>query len=293
VQYGLPGQLTLQIIEENGKPVENAEVEGYFGASYHGTTDSQGMYTIKGTSMDLHFAVTKIGYYDTDGIYDFSIRGPSDDSRKQGRWLPWNPTYKVLLRKKINPVGMYWRQMSVVLPTQGEPIGYDLLKGDFVVPYGKGDKADFVFTVHGEFIDYTNQQSSLTITFSNKGDGIKFLEAPAYNREYIGESQFKLPYYAPEDGYQDKWIYERIVLPDNKRAGFDQKDTQVVFFRVRTETDENGKITRALYGKIVGQIIGGLFKDKDIKPKVGFTYYLSPNGTRNMENDPEKDIELK
>jgi hypothetical protein len=297
-QYGLPGQLTLQVIEEDGKLVENADVVGWFGASYRGNTDSQGLYAIKGTALNLHFAVSKLGYYKTDGEYEFSIRGNSDESRKQGRWLPWNPTYKVVLRRKINPVGMYWKKVESWhqgegVPADGKPVGYDLMKGDWVAPYGKGEKADFVFTMQGEFISFSNRKVSTVLTFSNEGDGIQEFSKKAEKAGYLGTSAFTSPYIAPKDGYLDTFSYKRVVS-ENGDIGLKRDNTKIYFFRIRTEKDKDGKIIRALYGKIHGDISTD-FLDFKLGGDVGvyFLYYLNPDGTRNMEHDPGKLIDLK
>ena len=109
------------------------------------------------------------------------------------------------------------------------------------------------------------------------------------NNNYIGKSKFISPYIAPEQGYADVWRYRRTVLPKiEERVGLDVDRDQVVFFRVRTKQAQDGKIIRALYGKIYGGIISDIGAKKNIS--IRFTYYLNPDGTRNMEYDPEENL---
>ena len=68
-----------------------------------------------------------------------------------------------------------------------------------------------------------------------------------------------------------------------------RKDIHYVF-RIRTEVDEDGNIVEAMYGKVYGEIRGGFSWGG---PSVGFTYYLNPTGTRNLEYDPPKNLFLQ
>ena len=39
--------------------------------------------------------------------------------------------------------------METKIPVTNTPCGYDLMVGDWVVPYGKGKIGDFVFNING------------------------------------------------------------------------------------------------------------------------------------------------
>jgi hypothetical protein len=84
------------------------------------------------------------------------------------------------------------------------------------------------------------------------------------------------------------------VLKTTVQPGQGDKHTcslpsQNLFFRVRAEVDEDGKIKEALYGKLVGPIECGLYGTKT--GKLRLTYYLNPDvNDRNLEFDPTQNL---
>jgi hypothetical protein len=63
---------------------------------------------------------------------------------------------------------------------------------------------------------------------------------------------------------------------------------QNLFLRIRTEKDDEGRIVKAMYGKISGPIgFGGVAAKKGT---LSLTYYLNPDSTRNLEFDPERNL---
>ena len=67
--------------------------------------------------------------------------------------------------------------------------------------------------------------------------------------------------------------------------------TRGFVFRVRTEPEAAGKITRAWHGKILG---GVHFVPRGTASRchVRFAYYLNADGTRNVEVDPKRNLFL-
>ncbi|MCK5849814.1 MAG: DNA gyrase/topoisomerase IV subunit A [Kiritimatiellae bacterium] len=65
-------------------------------------------------------------------------------------------------------------------------------------------------------------------------------------------------------------------------------DSSHFFIRIRTEVDANGNVTGGFYGKIRGPI--------DVEPRnsktvqISFTYYVNPDGTRNVEFDTQRNL---
>jgi len=291
-------QITFQIETDEHQPVAGAEVRmGTFdhnvpgesfgtdvSANTSGTTDDNGSVTLSMPSLDGKFGygATKSGYYKSLGDY-YEFKAPIDN-----KWQPWNPTVGVILKPIINPIPMYARKVGDVtapltIPVFGKPIGFDLLDADWIAPYGKGNVADLIFTFT-EVVPYVTVQKAfdikLTVSFSGIEDGIQAIKAPV-NRG----SELRLPRYAPQDGYQSTLVKEIKRRGEGQPLDSGTQEDQNYFFRVRTVTDNNGKIKSALYGKIDGDIL--FWGNRRLR----FCYYLNPiPNDRNMEFDPNKNL---
>lgn len=276
-------QMTFKVIDDTGKPLSGVEVGmatfirhkpgPNFGSDVsdgpRAKTDEKGVVTLAYPSMTGEFGYgisqTPGCYYDQGGRYRFT-------TNKGGKWLPWNPMVEIVLKRILNPVAGYLKRVNLGMPAFGTPVGYDLMVGDWVAPNGKGSISDFVMTAvrdHRGELDFDYQ---LTISFSNKGDGIQPFQAPYYKG-----SLFKSPRFAPEDAYLTEWVQVRKRRPGQpEETNYDVQNNY--FFRVRTVLDEKGKIKSALYGKIYGDFMS-------------FAYYLNPTpNDRNMEFNPQKNL---
>ena len=280
-------KITLKVVDDEGKPVEGADSGvGFYqlwnpkmGVSINGYTDENGIYTAEGeTHGECAYSVMKEGYYMSEGKYNWS-----KGEVKNGKWHPWNPIIKIVLKRKRNPIPMYARTINYIyIPELNKPIGYDLIKADWVKPYGKGEVSDFIFYCKAYFKNIDNREIHLTLTFSNDGDGI--MEYEEKNKYY--KSEFRFPYEAPLIGYKKQlkkyFIYTEKLQKDNIK-----KDTNYIF-RVRTKKDKNGKIISAMYGKIYGEI--GFDIENKNKAYVTFIYCLNPTGTRNLEFESDRNL---
>jgi hypothetical protein len=255
----------IKVIDENGSPVAKANVKvGYYtnntSVDIDGTTDINGMLIVTHSTSTfnyieyaLSFGIDKEGYYGTRSSCDLGI--PYDAKK-------WNPAVTILIKKVGKPIAMYAKKyvMGLKLPEYNKQIGYDLMIGDWVGPYGKGINSDILFTEN-----HADEKSGYTFTigFPKEGDGLQEFTLP--DRE-IG-SGLRSPHEAPVDGYQSK--HEQTQMPDPNRN---------YFFRVRTAKDHEGNIVSAHYGKIYGDFMQ-------------FTYYLNPTpNERNIEFDPKQNL---
>jgi hypothetical protein len=266
--------VTLKVVDEAGQPVAAAKASvGYYSesqpASIDGLTDTNGIFKAshEAYSGELGFTAEKTGYYLTREEYDL---GFTYDSTK------WSPTPVLVLKKIVKPISMYAKSLNTHVPDLDKPVGYDLMVGDWVGPYGKGINADILFT--GHFDKYTNGESdfTLTVSFPNSGDGIQKFDAPALAQTgpYSG---LRSSQKAPADDYQVKW-----VQTDNRRPNHPietNRDPNLnYYFRVRTKIDHQGNIVTTQYGKIYGDFME-------------FTYYLNPTpNDRNVEFDPKQNL---
>lgn len=278
-------KVSFRVIDEIGAAVDQAQIKiCFFGGcltkeAIVGSTDSEGKYSVSADSKDGQIG----GVVRKDGFYP-SVFGTQFIQTKLGKWLPWDKEIIVKLRPKVNPVPMYVRNRYFEIPAQGKEIGFDLMKADWVIPYGQGVQSDFIMRVDREYKNTANFEATLTLTFSNKYDGIQIIKDDR-GGVFSQGSRYNLPRQAPENGYQAKLV-KRISRGiygwhDDKAA-----DNNYIF-RVRSEVDEEGKLKRAMYGKIRGEIkFAALSKNGEI----GMHYYLNPDFTRNLEFDPEKNL---
>jgi hypothetical protein len=280
-------QITISVINEDGQPIEGARVGiGFEKNAGSGTkeipvvgySDAGGHYTgFANANNFVGFNVKKDNYYMSTGTYQFR-------EKIMGRWEPWNPEVTVVLRKIEKPVPMYARdtEMSgLELPAIGLPIGFDLIEYDWVAPYGLGKAADIIFKLDKKIKQDNDFDCILTMTFSNKLDGILLVKE---NR--TSGSVFKLPRNAPKKGYDAKFVRTVKSVP-GQPVKFNFKEDNNYIFRVRSE-QKNGKLLRAMYGKIHGDI---KFEPRRSKTaQIGFKYYLNPDYTDNLEYDSKHNL---
>ncbi|MBI5074278.1 MAG: hypothetical protein HZB62_03755 [Nitrospirae bacterium] len=282
---GLPtAKITIMIIDEGGQLIEGAKVGIGFERNTGGGTKEipvvgfsakNGEFTGSASAMDfVGFRVEKEDYYQSFGNYRFK-------DNKLGKWQPWNPEIKVVMRKIENPVPMYAQDLilshpNIVLPVVGKPVGFDLIEYDWVSPYGNGKHSDFIFNLEMRYVSGYDYDANLTITFPNKFDGIQVIKD---NRK--GGSVFKLPRHASEEGYQNKLTrYIKSKGPGLLESDF--KDDNNYIFRVRSEV-KDGKLIKAMYGKIQGDISFFPTNKPKNTARLEFKYFLNPDYTRNLE----------
>lgn len=278
-------KVTLLVVDDNGMPVTDAKVGVGFqdsGGNYkgeNGTTGGDGLFSASHECLyNIQYGAEKDGYYPSHYHYTFTSRGSF-------RLEPWNPTLNVLLRKIENPVPMYVRnsmnsRKKIKIPVVGKDVGFDLSMYDFVEPYGAGVYSDMIFRLEKSFIDMENYDAKLTIKFLKSTDGIQKIK-----ESKTDGNSFKLPRFAPENGYNRKIEIFKIKKPGEKLSESSEYDDNYLF-RIRSEL-HGEKIIKAMYGKIRGPI--------EIEPRrepteVYLTYYLNPDYTRNLEFDPKRNL---
>lgn len=169
---------------------------------------------------------------------------------------------------------MYAKVVHGGPPVLNEVVGFDLMLGDWVAPYGRGGHKDILFKKSFSGTSNNDYNSKLVVSFPNPTDGIQEFGLSMPNNQ---GSYLRSPHEAPAEGYSPMLVRENSATP-GKSAQFDYDEKKNYFFRVRTVLDENGKIKSALYGKIYGDFMQ-------------FTYYLNPTpNDRNVEFDPKQNL---
>jgi hypothetical protein len=272
-------RVTVKVVDEQDAPVTNATVKVAWHipppADAHiamtnvtGRTGGNGIFAVsqRSGSIEVLCGAEKVGYYSAGRTHEFQKFKESDPDK-------WNPTIRVLLKKIGTPIPMYAKSLNTHVPALDKAVGFDLMAGDWVSPYGKGIHPDFLFTGHLDKRDDGESDFTLTVGFPNPGDGIQVFTLS----EFEMTSSLRSPHEAPPTGYQPHWIQT-----DNRKPGkpveTDRDPNRNYFFRVRTVLDENGNVKTALYGKIYGDFMQ-------------FRYYLNPTpNDRNVEFDPAQNL---
>ena len=288
VTPAIPITVRVRVHDPAGLPVEGATVSlalPRYGeprdAGSQVLTDKTGVATLTGVAQwDYSIALKKGGYYRTTVpkrtvASDYEIKLYATGVQQ----------FDLELKPVRDPIPMLLGgtgMNSMPLPSLTQPVGYDLEKGDWVAPWGKGVTADFVFQLTGPYTDRTKFDLTLTLTFPNPNDGIQSFEVPSDQT-----SDFAFPYEAPASGYSASKAWHWAQTPTEIKR--DHSDSIRYIFRVRTELNPDGTIKHALYGY--------LWRDIEFYPAketmgLSLNYGLNPTGTRNLEVDKEHSVQL-
>lgn len=273
---------TAKVVGEDGRPIAGANVAVSYDivpppsdpnqpqyGELKGITDTNGMFSVSHTDSSLGLAIIadKTGYYTTHVGHQFYY----DEKNR-------HPSITLLLRKIGEPIPMYAKHEETKLQQEDKPMGFDLMAGDWVTPYGKGFHPDLFFTVHRKIVSINEYDCTLIMTFPNNGDGIQI--APS---ESVDGSAFRTSRTAAVVDYRPELVlhYSNTQSPESV-FGY--------FIRVRTELDQDGKIKSALYGKIPGNI--RFYAGTKVPlAGMGFDYYLNPTpNDHNLEFNPTKNL---
>jgi hypothetical protein len=167
-------KVTIKVVDENSSPVPGARAGvGYYSnstpASIDGLTDADGVFEAShstGPSLlgyDLGIEAEKNGYY---------AARRSANLKAQYDPVGWSPTINLLLKKVGKPIPMYAKREETKVQKEDEPVGFDLVAGDWVAPYGTGRNGDMLFTVHRKVVGDRDYEEAVKLAFPNKGDGI-------------------------------------------------------------------------------------------------------------------------
>lgn len=220
-----------------------------------------------------------------------------------GIWQPDNLVVTLRLDRVENPIPLFVKQIfsraSDSVSSNYFDIGkgkmeFDMVKGSFLPPIGKGEYADICFTrldredlgIGTNFNGRTAlaYRDSMVVKFLGEGNGL--IEIPSRRTDGIKIRT------APLDGYEADYLVTKGKDKSVKYFSSSNPDRNFAL-RIRTKRDKNGKIVSANYGKIYGDIE---IKKLDFSLKVfvaapSFMYYLNPIPLdRNLEWDMKNNL---
>lgn len=270
--------LTVTVHDEIGKPLEGVTVQGYFtnmrydyvpGPERIGVTNDKGVVKISGPALvSVNVEADKEGYYKTEQ----QVVVNQERTR----------SVSILLRPERNPVAMYAKRVSWEIQDRAKEYGVDLIKGDFVAPFGKGSHPDIVMHIDRELKGGDNYSQTLSVDFPNPSDGFVVMDV----KDEWRSSEYKTDYVAPVTGYKAGLK----VVTSRTASGYDNENTNTpLYLRIRSAADEKGNVGSAQYCKIWPsiEVLGALID----RPLVKMTYYCNPTpNDRNVEFDLENNL---
>lgn len=268
------------------------------------TTDEKGFCHVAGetntgeTGVNIHYPPH--GYYPNS----FCIR--HQFSQKPVfplmRWRPTDLVITALLQRVMHPLPLFVKRMgrcigSDAIDNNGKYFACDLVKGEFLPPFGKGEIADVVFSCPpqeyiGEGFNGRNRRAPRyknTVVAIFPGDEANGIQSVSVTNQ---QALLKVRE-ALENGYQRKLSFSESMAYDlQHREGLDSG--KCYCFRIRTERDEAGRIKSSLFGKMYGDPVFLLDGGDRWTQKVGgivFLYYLNPTpNDRNLEWDRKSNL---
>lgn len=274
--------VSVRTLDQDGKPIAKANISADAAHDAAVTTNDAGKANIriKKRILSNRFYANCSGYYDTKTHENYCPLNPNIDLSK---------TVDIVLKEIKKPIPMYAKSFTagqrgiMKLPTyDGKTYGFDLIISDWVAPHGKGNTSDLIFQFQGNsgrVLELDNWEKKITVTFSNKLDGIIAWQGLSDNGRAYG-SELVSDYEAPATGYQSQWI-QRTWKENGGIRQSTENQFRNFYFRVRSQVDGNGNIVSAHYGKIYGDFMS-------------FTYYINPSANdRNIEFDTQKNLFLQ
>lgn len=286
-KYGAKANIELHVIDDDGKPVPDANVEVFMGMNLRnkgrwitGTTNTNGVFLVKGktTGNEIEYYIKKDGYYKTVKLFTFAEMG-KEHNVVDGKWQPYGERETIVLREIKNPKIPSCGGKYVFTKEKYSWIGFDLLKGDFVKPHGNGEHSDF--EVYIEWDGKTGQEFTKV--------AIKFRFVEKYSGYYITEkkllSDFKGPYIAKPSKIDLNTVeYSISRRKDGERIYNIFDSSQSLVIRSRCVINTKGELLSSNFS-IIEDI--RFYIQRDGKVKLGLSGYFNP--TPNDTNlEPEK-----
>ncbi len=259
---GALADVRIKVVDDMGESVSNAAVSVTFYVApekvdvRRGVTDDGGGFSANGRCIGEAYAwIRKDGYYDTKIVPEFR-KLPYEGVKRTRRWSDATVEIVAALKKKRNPIALGFHYCEYrKFPATNEIVKLDLETLEWCPPYGNGrhDDVHMMFDASRNSRDWYDFHEHLSIAFPNCLDGF-------YLRNADKTSAFRYDYCADTNSVfmKREWLrFARTKCCVTNRVEF-PKDSYLVY-RVRTQTNSLGQITRAHYGRIgenMSQLIG-------------------------------------
>lgn len=308
---GLPlsGMMLKGVFIERFLRWENAVVDHDF----TGVTNQKGDYAAAGKTNcgEAGFRLCgNNGFYDTKFVkVPFDLSGGKPMPIFQW-WRPDNQVVTVELQRVEHPIPLFVKRVELRDYEHGiggfdgtnSVLRFDLLKGDWLHPYGNGEVADICI---GARVNKTGSERRFlpqegtwgVLQFYDIIAKFELCDGDCLSREAVKESAGIKIRSVAKDGV-DRGITrtkgKRKQIGRNKdwhcEYFSDSAQDRCYTFRIRTRRNEKGELVEAYYGKVYGDFE---FEGNDKKGLIGvkFLYYLNPKPLdRNLEWDMKNNL---
>ena len=230
-----------------------------------------------------------------------------------GVWQPDNLVVTLRLDRVENPIPLFVKRVNLTNCRNGiggfdgtnSVVRFDLMKGDWLPPYGKGETADLEFRT---ILEIKGKERKFRYA-SRKVEDVLFYElatdiSPCSTNDAISKVQTNekagIKIRLANDDFSSRQIVRsrgkrKIIRPKFPNEWYceyysNYNQSECYQFRVRTHYDEKGNLKEAYYGKIYGDFeIQGDEKRGVIS--ISFLYYLNPTSLdRNLEWDMKNNL---
>ncbi len=265
---GAWARVEFRIVDDVGDPVKDAVVNVFFdmadrskGRRVITQTDANGVCAVEGkTKGALEIEVSREGYYRSNDFVSFISMGHEHEV-KGSKWQPWGMARKIVLLPIKNPQARIanapeWKRTMELQKW----IGFDLMKYDFVKPYGIGTASDVevMFDWDGLWHNKEYKGMALKMRFTEKYAG-GYYATKTHGSEYIGIYTANT-----NEDYKTEFSYSERVAGRDKRGnviGYERElfdPSKVLVIRSRCKLNEDGTLKAANYFQICHvQFAGG------------------------------------
>ena len=270
-RYGAKAKVIYHVVDDDGRPLENVQVGYRWQNDYprktwggYAMTDTDGVVVLQdNVGSQIMVSASRERYY---GAWDkllFFWREGVSPLVKDGKWQPYEEHRTILLKRVKNPVEMKFHNLGTYgycAPATNVWVGLDFEMGQWCKPYGSGEHEDAMVRFSGAVVDDFTWDTKTEISFTNVPyAGFYIMQKDMF-------STMKTCYAAQTN---DSAYAERMLtftskgkrgIPPNNETTDKIADDKYLVFRTRCIVDENGRLVSAHYGKVNGELNGGLFK---------------------------------
>ena len=250
---GASVKLLLTVVDDYGNPVDHAEMDVVFQVSDErtqvekGFTDNEGNLRVAGlTIRNVNVWVKKAGFYESHVTIN-ARKCSYEEAVRSRMWAKDELHETITLRRQYAPIRLTAHSLLYKeYPAVNEVLKLDLETLAWCPPYGNGrhDDVHMVFDGWHNPDDPLNFYEHLTLTFPHCADGF-------YRRTIDATSAFPYDYVAQTNQAFEKTLALRFA---RERMGITNRvelaADEYLIYRVRTQTNEQGVVTSAHYGRI-------------------------------------------